>query len=72
MVEPEVLEQFEPLLHGARISGGTKGTQSVVVGYALEQQFAAVEFEAEVGTNLKAADAETRGHAVDSPALMII
>ena len=58
MVEAEVAQHQNSLLHGAWVGGGSEGSKCVVVGYALEYDFLAVHLQSEVGTYLYGPDAE--------------
>ena len=64
VVETEVFEYSDAFLDRCRVGCGSEGTERVVVGDAFEEQFFAVETEAEVGGVFDAADAECLGYAV--------
>src|SRR5574344_62319 len=49
MVEPKLLEQFEPFLDGTGIGCCTQGAQGMMVGNALEQHLLTIESESESG-----------------------
>ena len=58
MVHAELFHQQDALLDGLGIGGSTEGAEGVVVGIAFEEDFTAVELEAELGSELDGADAE--------------
>ena len=58
MVHAELFHQQDALLDGLGIGGSTEGAEGVVVGIAFEEYLAAIELEAEVGSELDGADAE--------------
>ena len=47
MVKSEIFEQFQPLLHGLRIGGGSERTEGMVVGDTLKEHLTAIQLKAE-------------------------
>ena len=71
MVEPEVLQQPQPLLYGPGVGGSSEGSEGVVVGNTFEQYLAPIEFHAEIRAEFHTAHSKALAYDIQFPAIGI-